>query len=98
MRAVDFFCGGGGMSYGMQAAGVNVLAGIDYEIACKDTYEANIIGSKFIHADVFELTVKSIQKELGLEKNDDDLILIGCSPCQFWSIINTDKKKSEKSK
>lgn len=24
--------------------------------------------------------------------------MIGCSPCQFWSIINTDKNKSEKSK
>ncbi|WP_332913804.1 DNA cytosine methyltransferase [Algoriphagus boritolerans] len=32
------------------------------------------------------------------KKNDDDLILIGCSPCQFWSIINTDKTKSVKSK
>ena len=36
--------------------------------------------------------------QLGLKKNDDNLIFIGCSPCQFWSIINTDKKKSEKSK
>lgn len=98
MKAVDFFCGGGGMSYGMQEAGIDVLAGIDYEIACKDTYEANIINSKFIHADVFELKVEAVQKELKLERNDDDLILIGCSPCQFWSIINTDKKKSEKSK
>ncbi|WP_262919980.1 DNA cytosine methyltransferase [Niabella hibiscisoli] len=26
------------------------------------------------------------------------MILIGCSPCQFWSIINTDKKKSSESK
>lgn len=98
IKAVDFFCGGGGMSYGMQKAGINVLAGIDYEENCKDTYEANIGKGKFIQADVFDLKETELQKTLGLQKNDDNLLLIGCSPCQFWSIINTDKKKSEKSK
>jgi DNA (cytosine-5)-methyltransferase 1 len=97
-KAVDFFCGGGGMSYGMQKAGVKVLAGIDYEPTCKETYEANIKDAEFILADVFNLTAKDLQKKLNLQKNDDELILIGCSPCQFWSIINTDKNKSEKSK
>ncbi len=97
-KAVDFFCGGGGMSYGMQKAGVKVIAGIDYEPSCKETYEANIKDAKFILADVFKLKAKDLQKKLNLKKNDDELILIGCSPCQFWSIINTDKNKSEKSK
>lgn len=98
LKAVDFFCGGGGMSYGMQQAGIDVLAGIDYEHDCKETYEANIKGAKFIQADVFELREQTLKEELNLAQNDDNLILIGCSPCQFWSIINTDKKKSEKSK
>jgi DNA (cytosine-5)-methyltransferase 1 len=98
MKALDFFCGGGGMSCGMQQAGVEILAGIDYEIACKNTYEENITGAKFIHADVFELAEETLQKELNLKRNDEELILIGCSPCQFWSIINTDRNKSEKSK
>ncbi len=97
-KAVDFFCGGGGMSYGMQQAGIEVLAGIDYEPTCKETYEANIKNAEFILADVFNLSEKSLQKKLNLKKNDNELILIGCSPCQFWSIINTDKNKSEKSK
>jgi DNA (cytosine-5)-methyltransferase 1 len=97
-KAVDFFCGGGGMSYGMQKAGVKVLAGIDYEPSCRETYEANIGGAKFILADVFELEAKKLKTDLKLKKNDNELILIGCSPCQFWSIINTDKNKSEKSK
>jgi DNA (cytosine-5)-methyltransferase 1 len=98
LKAVDFFCGGGGMSYGMKMAGVNILAGIDNEINCKETYEANIGVGKFIQADVFDLEEIQLQNKLNLNRNDDDLILIGCSPCQFWSIINTDKKKSEKSK
>lgn len=98
IKAVDFFCGGGGMSYGIQSSGIEVLAGIDNEKTCRETYEANIKGAKFIEADVFELKEKQLQKTLDLKKNDDNLLLIGCSPCQFWSIINTDKKKSKESK
>ncbi len=98
LKAVDFFCSGGGMSYGMQEAGIQILAGIDFDINCKDTYEANIGKEKFIHEDVFDLKEKDLEKRLSLKKNDDELVLIGCSPCQFWSIINTDKTKSAKSK
>lgn len=98
IKAVDFFCGGGGMSFGMKKAGIKVLAGIDYEPACKETYEANIGKDKFIQADIFELEVDILQKKLKLKQNDDDLLLIGCSPCQFWSLQNTDKTKSKKSK
>lgn len=63
LKAVDFFCSGGGMSFGMQKAGIQILAGIDYDITCKDTYESNIKGAKFIHADAFDY------KESELEKN-----------------------------
>ncbi len=98
LKAVDFFCGGGGMSYGMMKAGIEILAGIDCEASCKKTYESNIGEGKFIQADVFKLNEEQLQSQLNLTRSDDDLILIGCSPCQFWSIINTDKKKSKKSK
>lgn len=98
LKAVDFFCSGGGMSYGMNQAGIKVLAGIDFDKSCKETYEANISEAKFIHADIFDYREEELEKELKLQKNDNDLILIGCSPCQFWSIINTDRTKSAKSK
>ena len=98
LKAVDFFCGGGGMSYGLQQAGIRILAGVDYEISCKETYEANIENAEFIHANVFELGEKELESTLNLSRNDDDLILVGCSPCQYWSVIRTSKEKSEKSK
>lgn len=98
LKAVDFFCSGGGMSSGMTNAGIKILAGIDYDNTCKETYEANIKGAKFIHADVFDYQELELEQELNLQKNDDNLVLIGCSPCQFWSIINTDRTKSAKSK
>lgn len=98
LKAVDFFCSGGGMSYGMQSAGIQILAGIDFDKNCKETYEANIEGAEFVHADVFDLKETELENRLSLKRNDDELVLIGCSPCQFWSIINTNKAKSEKSK
>lgn len=98
LKAIDFFCGGGGMSYGLQQSGIEIIAGIDCETNCKRTYEANIKHAKFIEVDVFNLSEIDLKKSLKLKRNDDDLVLVGCSPCQFWSIINTDKKKSEKSK
>jgi len=98
IKAVDFFCSGGGMTKGMTQAGINVIAGIDNDPNCKETYEVNNKGSKFILADVYTLKEKELKKELGLRKKDDNLLFIGCSPCQFWSIIRTDKKKSEQSK
>lgn len=98
LKAVDFFCSGGGMSCGMQQAGIQILAGIDFDKTCEETYTSNIKGAKFIHADVFNLRELELEKELSLKKNDSNLILIGCSPCQYWSIINTDRNKSSKSK
>ena len=98
INAVDFFCSGGGMSFGMQQAGINILAGIDFDKNCEETYKENIKGAEFIHANVFELKEAELEEKLSLKKNDDNLLFIGCSPCQFWSIINTDREKSKNSK
>ncbi len=86
------------MSFGMQKAGIKVLAGIDNDENCRETYKANIKNAEFIKADVFKLNETDLESLLKLSRNDDELVLIGCSPCQFWSIINTDKKKSKESK
>jgi len=82
----------------MRQAGIDVIAGIDFDPDCKKTYEKNNPGSQFILSDVFELKEKELEEKLSLDKDDDNLVLIGCSPCQYFSIIQTDKKKSEQSK
>jgi DNA (cytosine-5)-methyltransferase 1 len=98
LKAVDFFCSGGGMSYGMQNAGIDIIAGIDFDPKCEATYKANIKKAEFILADVFRLKETELESRLSLQKNDDNLVLIGCSPCQYWSTINTDKSKSNATK
>ena len=98
LKAIDFFCSGGGMTYGVQLAGINVIAGIDNDVNVKNTYEHNNPDSQFILADIFDLTEEDLQEKTGIETNDNNLILIGCSPCQYWSIIRTEKTKSKESK
>jgi DNA (cytosine-5)-methyltransferase 1 len=41
IKAIDFFSGAGGMTKGLQLAGINVFAGVDFELSCKNTYEKN---------------------------------------------------------
>ena len=98
MKAIDFFCGGGGMTCGLRQAGIDVVAGVDFDIDAKETYEANNDGAKFVHADITKLPLNYFEKNLDIRRNDDDLILVGCSPCQFYSIIRSSKEKSKASK
>jgi DNA (cytosine-5)-methyltransferase 1 len=98
LKAVDFFCGGGGMTFGLRQAGINVIAGIDSDEDCRETYEVNNPGSSFIHCDINELECEYLEKVLEINKNDDNMIFVGCSPCQYYSIIRSDKARSTDSK
>ena len=95
LKAIDFFCGGGGMSLGMRQAGIDVVAGIDNDPVCRETYEANHPDSLFISADITNYGVKRLSNECGIGRCDDEMIFIGCSPCQYWSVI-TGRKGSER--
>ena len=97
LHLVDFFCGAGGMSYGLHSAGFKVLAGIDNNEECKKTYESNVSGARFINHDIAKLTAKKLAALLELNRGDPNLVFAGCSPCQFWSKIRTDKTKSQQS-
>lgn len=94
MHAVDFFCGAGGITCGLRNAGINVLYGIDIDIGCKETYEQNNPGSFFLNYDINELSFAKLQSETGIERSDDNMLFVGCSPCQYWTQINTQKHKS----
>ncbi len=98
LKAVDFFSGAGGLTYGLRSAGINVLAGVDIDKDCKETYEKNNKGSVYLEKDITKYQPEELQKDLKIKKNDNSLIFAGCAPCQFWSIIHTSKEKSKKTK
>ena len=87
-KAIDFFCGGGGMTCGLRQAGINVIAGVDFDQDAKETYEYNNSGSVFIQTNIKNLRSNYFERKFGIQQNDDFLILVGCSPCQFYSIIS----------
>jgi len=98
LSAVDFFCGAGGVTCGFRQAGINVLGGIDFDEVFEDTYEKNNPGSTFIPKDITQLTFQELKDKLSIDENDDNLIFIGCSPCQYYTNLKTDKTKSKKSR
>ena len=98
LKAIDFFCGAGGMTQGMKMAGIKVIASIDIDEDCKKTYEENHPESEFFLADIKKLPRTFFEKRCGTKRNDDALIFIGCSPCQYWSILNTNRRSSEGTK
>jgi DNA (cytosine-5)-methyltransferase 1 len=79
--AIDLFCGAGGLSLGLQQAGVKVAAGIDLDPTCRYPYEENL-GAKFVHRDVSEVTADDLNKLWG---KAEWRLLAGCAPCQPFS-------------
>jgi DNA (cytosine-5)-methyltransferase 1 len=97
-KAIDFFCGGGGMTCGLKQAGIDVIAGIDNDINVKSTYETNHPESIFVYADIKYLTTSVLNNKINVIKDDNKLILVGCSPCPFYSNLRIDKSKHTKTK
>ncbi len=84
MNAVDFFCGGGGMTRGLLNAKIKVQFGLDFNPACHETYEHNN-GIPYICRDITGVTAKELTAEYPILLNNNDLLLVGCAPCQPFS-------------
>ena len=59
--AVDLFCGIGGLTHGLQLAGIRVVAGIDNDGSCQYAYEKNN-DSKFLNKKIEDLTGKELDR------------------------------------
>jgi len=87
ITAIDLFCGCGGISKGLEMAGINVLAGLDFFKEAGETYKHNF-DHKFIYGDITKNETKQqlynvIKQELkGRQLN----IVAGGFPCQGFSM------------
>jgi DNA (cytosine-5)-methyltransferase 1 len=91
---IDLFCGIGGLSYGFHKRGFRMLAGVDSDESCKYAFEANI-KAPFIAKSVSDLKAVEL-KRLFAEANVDKRVLIGCAPCQPFSIYSGPHQKKGK--
>jgi DNA (cytosine-5)-methyltransferase 1 len=81
VAAVDLFCGVGGLTHGMHRGGVDVVAGLDVDPACRFPYEANSPAT-FLQMDVRDVTGEFLQS---LWRRNSYSLLAGCAPCQPFS-------------
>ncbi len=84
MKAIDLFCGAGGLTQGLRESGWDVIAGLDLDSSVAETYEINNPGSRFIHADLRNVTDDDI-RVLAKHIPSHELLLAGCAPCQPFS-------------
>ena len=82
MRAVDLFCGIGGLTQGLRSRGIGVVAGYDIDPSCRYAYETNNGGAAFVEADIRELSYSDIEHHYS---GADVTIMVGCAPCQPFS-------------
>ena len=84
---VDLFCGAGGLTRGLEAAGINVVTGVDIDPACKYPYTAN-------NRAIFLLkSVENISASDFTDTLDGAALtlLAGCAPCQPFSTYSQGK-------
>ena len=82
IRAIDVFCGIGGLSYGLRSAGIEVVLGLDIDATCRYAYETNNAGAAFLEADIKEVAFDDFQEFYG---EATVVALVGCAPCQPFS-------------
>lgn len=87
-KAIDLFCGAGGLTVGLQKAGFDVLAGVEISQPAIETYSLNHKKHELYDIDIRELSPNKVLNDLGLKKGELDL-LAGCPPCQGFSTHRT---------
>ena len=84
IAAIDLFCGAGGLTRGLEKAGIAVSLGIDLDPACKYPYTANN-KAKFLLKSVDNVKASELMDAY----NGAELkLLAGCAPCQTFSTYN----------
>lgn len=81
VQVVDLFCGVGGLSCGLQQAGLDVVAGFDLDETCRYTYEHNN-NITFHQQNIRDMTGDEI---LNCYTPNVTQVLVGCAPCQPFS-------------
>jgi DNA (cytosine-5)-methyltransferase 1 len=94
IKAIDFFCGAGGLTRGLLDAGIEVLAGVDNDERLRKTYESNN-SSKFVCEDVENVDIQALRADLGIT-SEDTVLYAACTPCQPFSTLNQRRGKDDR--
>jgi len=84
LNFIDIFSGAGGLSCGLELAGMRCLLGIDFDKNAIETFKNNHKNANTFCGSVIELTEKKL---LELTKNQDIHAVVGGPPCQGFSTV-----------
>jgi len=87
-RALDLFCGCGGLTLGLKRAGFQVVGAVDNDHLSVETYKANHPEVVVWERDIQNLKTLAVKRRLHIRKRELDL-LAGCPPCQGFSTLRT---------
>lgn len=95
--AIDLFCGAGGLSSGLEAAGFEIAVAVDFDSKACLTYSQNHKKTKILSEDIAKLKTQDVLSQANLSKKDIALIA-GGPPCQGFSMANGHTRTRENPK
>src|SRR5262249_3687871 len=81
IRAIDLFCGVGGLTRGVEKVGRDVRLGVDIDPACEFPFTANN-EAEFCLKSVADLSASNLRRSI---EGAGFTLLAGCAPCQPFS-------------
>lgn len=91
IAAVDLFCGAGGLTHGLNMAGVQVRLGVEVGPTYRFSMEANN-DANFMEADIAKLMPSDV---LSAFAESEVTLLAGCVPCQPFSSYSRSARRNE---
>jgi DNA (cytosine-5)-methyltransferase 1 len=91
-KAIDLFCGAGGLTEGLRQAGYSVVGAVELEPLACEAYKLNHPRVKLWRSDIRMLAESTVYRALKIRKGELDL-LAACPPCQGFSTMRTKNGK-----
>ena len=85
MLAVDLFCGAGGLSLGLEQAGIRSVLANEIEKDFSKTHQANFPGCRMVNKPIGEVDFRSELASIGMTGKID--LVAGGPPCQGFSTV-----------
>jgi DNA (cytosine-5)-methyltransferase 1 len=84
LKAIDLFCGCGGISVGLEQEEFNVIAGIDIEKKYLASFKHNFPSAMALNIDITKFSPEELMQTVNISRGELDL-LVGGPPCQGFS-------------
>lgn len=84
LNFIDLFSGAGGLSCGLELAGMNCVLGVDMDKNAIETFKANHLQADAFCGSITDLSAKKIKE---LTKNIEIHAVVGGPPCQGFSTV-----------